>query len=658
MLGPAGAQGCAVRGDCENGAGKSTLLRLLAGLDEPDAGSVVRRRNASVGFLAQELHAEEGRTALDVVLAGSPAAAALRAHDAATSALNVNPNPGGAELAALARAGGEVEALGGWEVRERAAEALAELGLGPDVADRPVSMLSGGQRRRVGLAAALMAAPDLLVLDEPTNHLDVAAIQWLERKLTARGTTLAMVTHDRAFMEASCTSVLELDCGSAHLHSFGGPGSYARFRQARKERRAAQANAAQGARILLRKETEWIRRQPKARGTKAAARVRAFAELTSRARDTPQGDTRVTFGGAGMQRQGNKVLVMEGAGCDVAGRAVICDFCYDFAPGERIGVVGRNGTGKTTLLDLIAGARPLGAGARTEGETTRVAYLTQEAPAVAEGATMLSHLREQADVGTEAALGSSATNDAAVVILERLGLPRSRHRTLVQALSGGERRRLQLAAALLGRPNVLLLDEPTNDLDLGSVEALEALLANFAGCVLTVSHDRAFMADIAARLFVLRGDGVVRLFEGSYEEYLELAEEEERAAAAAATAAADEQRRQSRNQRAASSPTAAADPGSAATPSRNGSGGCSSGGRGASRKLRLGFREAQEFAGLEAEIDRMGAERDALSAHAAAAATSGDYVEAAALGQRLAEAEQAIDQRTERWLELAELAEG
>ncbi|KAK9917578.1 hypothetical protein WJX75_006012 [Coccomyxa subellipsoidea] len=561
-----------------NGCGKTSLLRVLAGVDEPDSG-VVRNRGIKIGYLPQMPELEESLSAIDAVMdSDSLLARCLRTYNQAMMSGNQKEID-----AAMA----QMDALGGWEARERALQMLEEVGVADS--SQSVGSMSGGQQRRVALAAALLAQPDLLIADEPTNAMDYKAIKWMEDNFCTRGLSLVVVTHDRAFMEAVCTSVLEMEAGEVHMHSFGGPGSYARFRELREERRAAKAAAAASARIVLRKETEWMRRQPKARSVKAAARVRQFYELTAAARDVPQAETNVAFeGGVGMRRQGRKVLELKGASCHVGDREIIRDFWYEFYPGERLGVVGANGAGKSSMLRMVAGQLPLRAGERDLGETTQMGFFTQEPLDIPESMTMAAYLR---DIGSRhASLVGSAEediSDSPVHVLERVGFPRSRHYTQVKYLSGGEKRRLQLAAVLMAKPNLLILDEPTNDLDLATVESLEGFLASYGGCLLVASHDRAFMEGLD-RMFVLRGDGVVRLFEGSYSEYLEIvqAEEEERAAADAAA------------RQAASA---------AASTSRMGQKGPSGAASGShakpQKRLQLGYREKLEYEALEAQIE-------------------------------------------------------
>ncbi|GFR43243.1 hypothetical protein Agub_g4303 [Astrephomene gubernaculifera] len=505
-----------------NGSGKSTLLKVLAGLEDFDAGSLSRHKGARVGYLPQEPQLPTGVSVLQAVLAaegpgGSSMARAVLAYEAALAAAQSRITKD------LEVAIERMNTLNAWEVDAEAKRVLEAVGITDMAAS--VDQMSGGQRKRVALAAALLGKPDLLVLDEPTNHMDVNMIRWMERELRGGDMAVVLVTHDRYFMEGVCDRLLELDGGRAFVHNFGGAGSWAAFKEAREFRRRAQANAAADARTLFRREAEWMSRQPKARQAKSMARQQRFYELSERARDVPPPDMRVDFGAAaagGMARQGNKVVRCSRLSYSPPGSSgppLIEDFSWELQPGSRLGVVGRNGAGKTTLLDLIAGVKAPSSGVREVGETCVVGYLSQSPPPVREDMRVIDYIREISD-GRKARLASSGGQqqqeggDTPEVLLEKLGFPRPRQYQRVSSLSGGERRRLHLASVLVERPNLLILDEPTNDLDLSTVEVLEEQLRAYRGCLLAVSHDRAFMDAVAPRLLVLRGTGRVRLFEG------------------------------------------------------------------------------------------------------------------------------------------------
>ncbi|KAI8472336.1 MAG: P-loop containing nucleoside triphosphate hydrolase protein [Monoraphidium minutum] len=699
-----------------NGAGKSTLLKIIAGSTGHNGGVVSRNKGARIGYLPQA----RGGWRADLLLSSDDedGAAPARAKGGKKGGRAGNGSGGGgssmtvlqAILAsdnevvravqdyerALASAGDRVtpelqsaiermDAMQAWEVDSEARRLLEAIGL-PDP-NAPASGLSGGQRRRLALATALLGGPDLLVLDEPTNHMDVHIIDWMARELTGNpDLAVVTVTHDRAFMEAACNRILELDGnGGAHLHNIGGEGSYEKFKEAREARRAAQASAAADARTVLRRESEWMARQPKAR-----ARIASFYDLTAKAKDVPPPDTKVDFGGGGaMARQGNKAVVMKGVNYALpnGGRQLVSDFTFEFLPGERLGIAGPNGAGKSTLLDLITGKLAPNSGLREEGETAAIGYFTQHPPPVDPSLRLVDYIRTFAEAprpsgaavaaaalaladpdgvtrgggGGGGAPGGGMARQSPETLLERLGFPRKRQFQKVESLSGGERRRLHLAAVLASSPNVLVLDEPTNDLSLEVVEVLEEMLQAYRGVLLVVSHDRAFMDATTDRLLVLKGDGVVRLFDGSYTDYLQLLEDERKAAEAAAAAApAPAPGAPAPPPAATSGKPAAAAPGKGG---KRGGGGAAAAApapakaKPAPKKRTLGFFEREEFERLEGEIADLEKTRDALNARLmelSAAGAALAEVEAAATA--LAEADAREQKLSERWLELAEIA--
>ncbi|KAF6262123.1 P-loop containing nucleoside triphosphate hydrolase protein [Scenedesmus sp. NREL 46B-D3] len=533
-----------------NGAGKSTLLRIMSGQADHDSGQISRNRGAKIGYLPQGdllLYESRGDTQLEsmtvlqaVLASDSEPARAVQSYQRALS------EAGGGITPQLEAAIEAMDTHNAWEVDSDARRILEAVGLkDPNAA---VGRLSGGQRRRLALASALLGSPDLLVLDEPTNHMDVEMIDWMACELAqAQDMAVVMVSHDRAFMERCCGRLLELDHGGFNTtHPFGGPGSYDAFKEARAARRHAQANAAADARTLLRKESEWMARQPKARSTKAKARVDAYGELLEKARDTPAADLRVDFGRVGMARlgskavlhEGNKAVLLEGGSYSTpTGRPLLRDFSFEFLPGQRIGIAGPNGVGKSTLLDIVAGVKELQSGRRELGETAVLGYFQQHPPPVEGGLRLVDYIRSVAEKrkargGAEAGVGGA--QEPPEILLEKLGFPRKKQFQKVESLSGGERRRLHLAAVLASAPNVLLLDEPTNDLDLTTIEVLEEMLQVYQGLLLVVSHDRAFMEGATDSLLLLPGDGSIQKFQGSYGDYLrELAALRQQQAAAA-----------------------------------------------------------------------------------------------------------------------------
>ncbi|KAF8071337.1 yfmR [Scenedesmus sp. PABB004] len=667
-----------------NGAGKSTLLRIITGAADHDGGTISRNKGAKVGFLPQgDMLLRDGAAPGGADLESMSVLAAVLASDSAMARAvqayqRALADAGGAVTPALEAAIEAMDTHNAWEVDGEARRILSAVGL-PD-ANAPVAGLSGGQRRRLALAAALLGGPDLLVLDEPTNHMDVEAIEWLASEVRgAADLAVVMVSHDRAFMEDVCDRLLELDHGGfTACHEFGGPGSYTRFKAARAARRHAQANAAADARTLLRRESEWMARQPKARSTKAKARVDAYAGLQAAARDRPPDDLRVDFGSVAMARLGNKAVLLEGVSyATPAGRPLLADVTAELLPGERIGIAGPNGVGKSTLLDIVAGVKEPQSGRRELGETAVVGYFQQQPPRVEPGLRLVDYIREvgekrKARAGESGLVGPPESPET---LLERLGFPRKIQYQKVESLSGGERRRLHLAAVLASAPNVLLLDEPTNDLDLNTVEVLEEMLQSYRGLLLVVSHDRAFMSGATDRLLVLPGDGSVQRAQGGYGDYLAQLFASRAGAAAAAAEAQKRARAQSQAGR------AGGNGGSGSSASNGKGGGGGSGGSGASKgaatatapaaaavaaapaakpasKRKLGLFEQQEYKRLGEEMASLEAAQAAANERLISLTSGGGgdvaAIEAASLA--LAELQASYEAKEERWFELAEIA--
>lgn len=604
-----------------NGSGKSTLLKIMAGADEPDTGTIKRIGATRIGYLQQEPIIDPEQTVLEAVLSSdSEGARAVQDYDRTLEEFQA----GTASQEALDAAHKQVDHYNGWLLDSEARIALEELGC-LDVHAK-IGNLSGGQRRRAALAAALMSAPDLLILDEPTNHLDLQAIQWAEARLSARDATLALVSHDRAFLEALATGFLELDRDGTHFHSVSGPGCYSKFREAREARRHAAAQTAQAARVVLRKESAWMAKQPKARQAKSKSRQDNYLELLATSRSGPRLEAAVDFGSSShMSRLGNKVLRIEGCSAAAGSNEVVRDFWYEFDKGDRIGIVGPNGSGKSTLLNMLAGINPPTAGERSVGDTTVTGYFTQQPIDMRADFRIIDWITHEVKVAPQLETEGPAITPE--MLLERLGFPRSEQHREVGLLSGGQRRRLQLAGVLRMRPNLLLLDEATNDLDLSTIEAVEGLLAEFKGVLCVVSHDRAFLEATADRLFVLQGDGLVRLFEGTYSEYLEVERK-----------AAQKQRRAERQK--GSTAGAAPVPQTKAAPER----------------LRLSYRESQELLKLEDEVSDLSDKRAALDALIARSAEAGDFEQLTEATQNQAQLVSALEQKEERWMLLADKA--
>jgi ATP-binding cassette subfamily F protein uup len=507
-----------------NGAGKSSLLKVLAGTEQPESGSVSLASGLRMAYVEQDPALPAGASAAEFVfMSDTPAVRALRTYNAAVNAADADTSG-----EALAAASSAMDAAGAWELEGQMVRLCTSLRVG-HLLDRPAESLSGGERKRVALAAALLAQPDLLLLDEPTNHLDIDAIRWLERELTSRRQlTLLVVTHDRAFLSAACDEILELDRAALHCHSRCR--TYDDFLEKKQARLEAAAQQEAADRNLLRKELAWVRKQPKARESKSKVRAAAYEELAAKVSKAKAGAS--TDGvqlQAEMTRLGTAVLTLVGASVDVGGRRLFSDLSCEMRRGDRIGIVGPNGAGKSSLLRAITQELPLASGELKQGETVVTGYYAQEGLVAKPDERVRAVVQEAVASGPGGGVSGAADEAKAFALLRQFLFPPARWNERVERLSGGERRRLQLLQVLAMQPNILLLDEPTNDLDLQTLQVLEEFLLGFAGVVLTVSHDRYFVDSVCKRLLVLPEDsgGEVLSWGGSFSEYLRWRDETE-----------------------------------------------------------------------------------------------------------------------------------
>jgi ATP-binding cassette subfamily F protein uup len=508
-----------------NGAGKSTLVRILAGLEPPDHGEIAVRRGASVQLLEQMPTFPDGKSPREIASEGLREWTRVRAEYEAVGAKLEAHREGDhdALLAEQARLGHALERLGGWDREHEVESMLGHLGI-VDL-DGDVATMSGGERRRVALARLLVADPDLAILDEPTNHLDVETIDWLEEHLQKRhrGAVL-LVTHDRYLLDRVCTRTLEIDQGAVHSYD----GGYELFLEIKAERLALEERTDANRRNFLRRELEWLARQPKARSTKQKARI----ERAEAARSEPTRRKEATVAIAIEEaRSGKTILEMEKLGIDLGGRTLIQALDLYVTQGERIGVVGRNGTGKTSLLRAVIGQLAPTRGRLTVGANTKVAYFDQERTGLDPDKTVFENVSE----GGAVEIAGERLEPRAY--LERFLFDPHQQRQKVASLSGGERARAALAKTLQGKKNLVLLDEPTNDLDVDTLAALEGMLIDFGGSALVVTHDRWFLDRVATALLVFEGDGRVVLYPGNYETYRRLRDERAAQAPSRATAA-------------------------------------------------------------------------------------------------------------------------
>ncbi len=496
-----------------NGSGKTTLFRILQGLDIPDSGEVAFNKNIRTGFLDQEPQFPAGLSVYEALFTGdSPQLQAVREYELALEAFEMKAGPETQQN--LETAMNRMEEAAAWDMENRIKTVLHQLDIRS--LNQKVETLSGGQVKRLALATLLIDEPDLLVLDEPTNHLDIEMIEWLESWIERSTLSLLLVTHDRHFLDNVCEEILELDQGGLFRHR----GNYEYFLEKKAEREFNEERELEKDKNLFRRELEWVRRQPKARGTKSKSRLDAFDRLSEKLQRGPaQSDIEMGFR---MQRLGNKILELHAVSKSYGEKPLLNRFEHIFRKGERVGIVGKNGSGKSTLLNLITGKTQPDEGKVVVGETVRFGYYSQAGLPMEEEKRVIEVVQEVGDSLTMA--DGSVLN--ASQLLKRFGFPPEHQFGPVSKLSGGEKKRLYLLTVLMDNPNFLILDEPTNDLDLDTLAVLESFLTDFPGCLLVVSHDRYFLDRLCEHLFIFEGQGKIRDFNGSYSEYRFLRNEE------------------------------------------------------------------------------------------------------------------------------------
>jgi ATP-binding cassette subfamily F protein uup len=595
-----------------NGSGKTTLLSILAGAIPPEEGLVSHRKDISIGYLDQQPDLNDALTVMEVVLAGESAQLdAVRAYEKALA--SDNPN-------ALEQAMSDMEKLEAWDYEAQIRQILGELGI--QNVDQQVGSLSGGQRKRVALARVLIQNPDLLILDEPTNHLDLEAIEYLENFLNTNNGTLLMVSHDRYFLDRVCNQIAELDGGQLYTYK----GNYAYFLEKKDEREAAAASELAKDRNTFRRELEWMRRQPKARGTKAQYRIDAFEDLkekTSGKRNDGELDLNLR-----MTRLGSKILEVENLSKRFGDKVLLDHFTYTFKRFDRVGLIGKNGMGKTTLMNMLTGELRPDSGKITTGGTVKFGYYTQNELDLPENQRVIDVVQDVAEV-MKLANGDTVT---ATQLLSRFLFDRAKQYDYVAKLSGGEKRRLQLLLVLVQNPNFLILDEPTNDLDITTLNVLEDFLLSFGGCVLIVTHDRYFMDRLVDHVFVLEGEGKVRDYPGNYTDYREWRDSQPKRV----TTPAENSRKEQVS--AVSSPKSQVVVPATASAS-NGT------------KKKLSFKEIREYETLEKEIELLEQRKAEV---VELLNTGGHHEQLTAWAREIEQIDQDVAQKSDRWLELAE----
>jgi ATP-binding cassette subfamily F protein uup len=592
-----------------NGSGKTTLLRIIAGVEQADTGRVIIASEKVIGYLPQNPAFNKDDTVLDTVFeANNEIMRLLGEYEMACHELSLTDTPNEKLLSRVSVLAHKLETAGGWELETTAKNVLTQLGI--DDVSAKMGELSGGQRKRVALAHALLSRPDLLILDEPTNHLDADTITWLESYLERYTGALLLVTHDRYFLDRVTTRILEIDRGN--VQSFAG--NYAYYLEKKEEQEARREAEGIKRDAIIRRELAWLRRGAKARTTKQKARVDRAEELMAQPRDKAKATLDISVTSS---RLGKKILELQDIDKAYGERILLKDFNYTLKRGDRIGIIGANGSGKTTLLDIVARRIQPDAGNVEVGQTIVPGYYDQENRQLNDEQRVIDYIRE----GAERIETADGTVISAGQMLEKFLFPPSAQYDRIGLLSGGERRRLYLLRVLMGAPNLLLLDEPTNDLDIQTLVRLEEYLETFAGCLLVVSHDRYFLDRTVEHIFRFEGEGVVRQYPGNYSTFVEIRERE-----------AVETTKQTAEK--SSKPAVA--PKDINTPRK------------------LSFKERRELETLEAEIEKAEARKIQIETELATNASDSALVQK--LYTELQLLNEKLERDVERWSELAELA--
>lgn len=591
-----------------NGTGKSSLLKILAGVDTSDRGGELKfMKDIKVAFLDQNTDFNPQNTLYDEIYSRlGEKYEVIKQYEAAIAA---------ADEQLIERAIARMDAVDGWSVEQRIKQVLSSMKL--TRLDQKMGELSGGEAKRAAIALMLLQEADFLVMDEPTNHLDIEVIEYLESHLQKARCTLLMVTHDRYFLDRVCNTIYELDRGELYIYK----GNYSDFLEKREERYTNMQANIDKARNLLRRELEWIRSTPQARTGKARYRVNAFYDLKDRASEN-LGRKDVTINIAS-SRLGGKIIDCEGVTLNFGERKMLDDFTYKFSRFERVGIVGKNGVGKSTFLNLMTGDLTADKGKVERGETLRIGYYRQSGISFKPGQRVIDVVREIA----ETARTADGESISITSMLTKFLFPVEDQNKLVEILSGGEQRRLYLLTVLMQNPNFLILDEPTNDLDILTLNVLEEYLLSFKGCLLIVSHDRYFLDKIVDHLFIIREGGQVKDFVGQYSEYREYIKELESEQARQAKIEAEKTQRQNAptQNRTTDSPA----------------------------RKKLSYKQQRELEALEQEIPQLETEKSELEEKLSSGALS--HEELTAASERIGELIALIEEKEMRWLELSEI---
>lgn len=592
-----------------NGSGKTTLLNVLTGIDSADSGNLIKPNDYRISYLKQAPEFPQNSTIMEAIFTGAaPVFQTIRDYEEALTEYGAHPDDKKAEQRYI-KAEEKMNQEDAWTADSDVKTILTQLHI-EDLTQK-IEELSGGQRKRVGLAQVLIQAPDLLILDEPTNHLDFDSIEWLEQYLANYKGALLVVTHDRYFLDQIATEIMELSFGSLYSYT-GNYQDFVRQKAERVEREIVQEHKQQQ---LYKKELAWMRTGAKARTTKQQARINKFNELKSNLNKV-QVDENVDIN-LGQQRLGKKVLELKDASLTIGNHKIIKDFNLLIQAGDRIGITGVNGAGKSSFLNALSGELPLDSGILTIGETVKMAYYRQQTEEIPEDKRIISYLNE---VGQNI-VNKDGERISTTQLLEQFLFPRFMHGTLIRKLSGGEKRRLYLLKLLMSQPNVLLLDEPTNDLDIGTLTVLEDYLDNFNGTVITVSHDRYFLDKVADSLYIFEGNAKIKHYVGMFTDYLKNAENEAVKTKKQSSATKVEK-----------------------TDSAEGK---------VKKKTKLTYAEKMEYEKLESEIDKL--ENNKASLEEEMQHVDGaDYTKLASLQQQIDELDEDIMEKVQRWDELSQ----
>ena len=588
-----------------NGEGKTSILNILAGKDAPNSGSVNYRKGIRISFLEQEPSLNPELTVEKTVLESENEI--LKVIAAYEAALEHPENE-----KAYQKAFESMERNNAWDFETQYQQILSKLKL--NNLKTKVGSLSGGQKKRLALANALLNEPDLLILDEPTNHLDLEMIEWLEDYFSRKKITLFMVTHDRYFLERVCNEILELENGQLYSYK----GNYAYYLEKKEARLELEATELHKSKLLYKKELDWMRRQPKARTTKSKSRIDDFHSIKEKAhrrREIHEIQLEIN-----MERMGSKILEIHKVSKSYPGSTLLDKFDYNFLRGERIGIIGKNGTGKSTFLNIVTGHEKPDSGKIVIGETIKFGYYTQNGITVKEGQKVIDVIREFGDyIPLKKGRQLSAQQ-----LLERFLFDRKKQYDFVEKLSGGERKRLYLCTVLIQNPNFLILDEPTNDLDIITLNILESFLLDFPGCLLVVSHDRYFMDKIVDHLFIFKGDGVIEDFPGNYSDYRDYEN---------STVLEKRAKKEDGIQNTTAKSSWRSDDNS----------------------KKLSFEEQNEYKKLEKSIHSLEKQKEELQNQFADTSLSGEEIDV--LSIRLKDIIEKLEDKTERWFELSMLLE-